>query len=296
MSIDQTRRTLNQLDKDIVSLEKKMTDEVVKEADRTKKINDIQKSITKITSSSAVQSKLRQIQGLQNDLVRISQSKADINKKIADKRKKRSETFIKLQKEESDEAKKSEKAQETMYNYYEKRISDLINEVNQQTNNTHSISSFLYENDLEEEYDVFVSHAWEDKECFVDELVDALTELKIEVWYDKTKISWGDSMREKIDNGLKKSKFGIVVISPNYIADGKYWTKQELDGLFQLESINGKRLLPIWHNITKKEVMDYSPIIAGRLAMTTALMTPKEIAIELNNLLNSTITEDKYNG
>lgn len=73
----------------------------------------------------------------------------------------------------------------------------------------------------------------------------------------------------------------MAVLSPDYIKEGKYWTKAELDGLFQLESVNGKMLLPVWHNLTKKEVMAYSPIIAGKLAMNTASMTPAEIAAEL---------------
>lgn len=92
-------------------------------------------------------------------------------------------------------------------------------------------------------------------------------------------------MRERIDDGLKRSKFGIVVLSTDYITDGKYWTKAELDGLFQLESINGKTLLPIWHNLTKKQVMEFSPIIANKKAMNTATMTAEEIAIELVGLV-----------
>ena len=139
-----------------------------------------------------------------------------------------------------------------------------------------------------EEYDVFVSHAWEDKESFVDEFVTCLKELDLKVWYDKDQISWGDSMRKRIDEGLKKSTFGVAVLTPNYIANGKYWTKAELDGLFQLESINGKTLLPIWHNLTKKEVMEYSPIIASKLAMNTAVSTPQEIAIELKKIIDQT--------
>lgn len=55
MNIDQTRRVLNQLDKEVADLEKKLADEVKKEADKTKRINDIQKSITKNTSSSMIQ-------------------------------------------------------------------------------------------------------------------------------------------------------------------------------------------------------------------------------------------------
>lgn len=136
----------------------------------------------------------------------------------------------------------------------------------------------------EEEYDVFVSHAWEDKEDFVDEFVEELKKQGLKVWYDTNKLKWGDSMREKIDKGLAKSRYGVVVLSPNYIAEHKYWTKAELDGLFQVESINGKTILPIWHNLTKKQVVEYSPIIANRKAMTTASMTAEEIAAELKEL------------
>ena len=51
-------------------------------------------------------------------------------------------------------------------------------------------------------------------------------------------------------------------------------------------------LLPIWHNLTKKQVMDFSPIIAGKLAMNTASMTPDEIADKLVELLHDE-TEDE---
>jgi len=151
------------------------------------------------------------------------------------------------------------------------------------------------ENEELPEYDVFVSHAWEDKESFADEFVKELRNLGAKVWYDTTQMKWGDSMRAKIDDGLKKSRFGVVVLSPNYIAEHKYWTKTELDGLFQMESINGKTLLPIWHNLTKQQVMNYSPIIASKLAMSTALMTAQEIANELIKLLPEE-TEEQTNG
>lgn len=124
--------------------------------------------------------------------------------------------------------------------------------------------------------------------------VGALEGKGIKVWYDKTQMKWGDSMRKRIDEGLKKSKFGVAVLSPNYIAEGKYWTKAELDGLFQLESINGKILLPVWHNLTKKQVIEFSPIMASKLAMNTALMTAEEIAGELLKLLLA--EEEETNG
>lgn len=163
-----------------------------------------------------------------------------------------------------------------MQRHYEQRIAEIENA---------SIPQFTEVSEGDEEYDVFVSHAWEDKESFVDEFVLELESRNIKVWYDRQQIKWGDSMRKKIDDGLKKSKFGIAVLSPNYIAEGKYWTKAELDGLFQLESINGKTLLPIWHELTKAQVIKYSPLIASKLAMTTANMTAAEIADELVKIL-----------
>lgn len=134
-------------------------------------------------------------------------------------------------------------------------------------------------------YDVFISHAYEDKDSFVNELVDELMKQGILVWYDDKDTAWGSSLREEIDKGLRLSKFGIVVLSPSYIADGKYWTKQELNGLFQMESIESGRILPIWHQLTKKEVAKYSPMIADRKSMTTAILTPGEIAEEFAKIL-----------
>ena len=170
---------------------------------------------------------------------------------------------------------------------YENRIDELQRQLAKsvvlpQQNNSES----------EEEYDVFVSHAWEDKEDFVDEFVDELKKQGLKVWYDTNKLKWGDSMREKIDKGLAKSRYGVVVLSPNYIAEHKYWTKAELNGLFQVESINGKVILPIWHNLTKKQVAEYSPIIADRKAMMTASMTAEEIAVQLKELFTLEVTEE----
>jgi len=294
MSSEQTRRTLNQLNKDLANLEKKMAAEVKKEAEKTKSINSTQKSITKNTSASMVHSKLSQIQRYQNDLVRVANNKADISKKIADKKSKSADASIKLRKEEVDEAKKTEKKQKAVHSDYEKRISDLTSQSKQQALRPGNINN-LYVDYSQEEYDVFISHASEDKESFADELCEELQKLDVKVWYDAVNIKWGDSLRSTIDNGLKKSKFGIVIISKDYINKG--WTKYELDGLFQIEMTYGKTILPIWHNITKKEVQDFSPSLAGRAALSTSMMTPAEIAIELFNILDIEPTpEEKENG
>lgn len=285
MGVEQYQRKVNSLDKEIADLEKKKAEEDRKAADNHKKASRV--SVSKNASESMIKSKMRQIENYEEKARKAEAASADYGKKISDKRTKRIDAYLKLQKEEQNERKKQEKSIENMKRVYEQRISELeslrLSKVKNEFLETVSGD--------EPEYDVFVSHAWEDKADFVEAFVQALKDREIKVWYDKSKIKWGDSMRARIDDGLRKSKFGVAILSPHYIAEGKYWTKAELDGLFQMESINGKTLLPIWHNLTKKQVMDYSPILASKLAMTTATMTAEEIADELLGMLSS--EEDK---
>lgn len=290
MSTEQYQKTVNSLDKEIADLEKKKAAADKKSADEQKKAASV--SISKNASATTIKSKMREIDRHEDAARKASQESADLQKKIADKRSKRNDAYLKLQKEQQNERKKEQKEQQrnitNMQRAYEKRITDLEAQVSPVITTVTT-----EENEPLPEYDVFISHAWEDKESFADEFVEELRSLGVKVWYDTSQIKWGDSMRQKIDEGLKKSRFGIAILSPNYIAEGKYWTKAEFDGLFQLESVNGKTLLPIWHNLTKQQVMNFSPIAANKKAMTTAMMTSKEIANELVKLLSE---EDIQNG
>jgi isopentenyl diphosphate isomerase/L-lactate dehydrogenase-like FMN-dependent dehydrogenase len=116
-------------------------------------------------------------------------------------------------------------------------------------------------------YDVFISHASEDKMDFVDPLVEKFQNAGIRVWYDTLEMQWGKSLREQIDNGIKRSKFAILVLSKNFFA--KKWPQRELDGILAKESISGSAPLPIWHNITQEELYDFSPTLSGVFAYST---------------------------
>lgn len=141
-----------------------------------------------------------------------------------------------------------------------------------------------YDN-LRKEYDVFISHASEDQEEVVRPLAHKLQNNGLTVWYDEFEMKIGDSLRRKIDKGLANSKFGVVVLSKDFIKKG--WTNYELDGIIT-KAITGEQiLLPIWHNITKKEVIDYSPSLADKLARNTATFTIDEIADEISEVINS---------
>jgi hypothetical protein len=67
------------------------------------------------------------------------------------------------------------------------------------------------------EWDVFISHASEDKEDFVRLLAERLRTHGLRVWYDDFTLTVGDSLRRSIDRGLARSRYGIVVISPNFL-------------------------------------------------------------------------------
>ena len=114
------------------------------------------------------------------------------------------------------------------------------------------------------EWDAFVSHASEDKASFVVPLVDELRKYGLQIWFDAFTLRVGDSLRESIDRGLAKSRFGIVVLSESFFA--KNWPQKELHGLFAREVEGRKVILPVWHGITKDDLLRRSPLLADLLA------------------------------
>ena len=134
-------------------------------------------------------------------------------------------------------------------------------------------------------HDVFISHASEDKDEIVRSLSNALVNEGLKVWYDEFSLRIGDSLRQKIDQGLANSRVGLVVLSPSFISKG--WTNYELDGIVS-RTVSGEQiLLPIWHDITKQQVVDFSPSLADKVARSTATHTVDEIAKEIAELLNN---------
>jgi formylglycine-generating enzyme required for sulfatase activity len=117
-------------------------------------------------------------------------------------------------------------------------------------------------------WDVFVSHAWEDKEEVARPLAEAMRRAGLRVWYDEFTLTLGDSLRRSIDHGLAQSRYGIVVLSPHFFA--KEWPQRELDGLVAKEVSSGKTILPVWHNVTWEDVNRFSPTLADKLAVSTA--------------------------
>ena len=126
------------------------------------------------------------------------------------------------------------------------------------------------------EWDFFISHASVDKATTVRPIAKVLRAGGARVWFDEFELRVGDDLRARIDDGLARSRFGVVVLSSAFL-EGRHWTENELSGLF----VSQKRILPIWHNVSHDEVAGYSPMLAGRVALMTATKSLDAIAAEL---------------
>jgi len=124
-----------------------------------------------------------------------------------------------------------------------------------------------YVKEKHREWDIFISHASEDKNEIVRPLANALKKVGFRVWYDEIIITLGDSLRRSIDKGLARSKFGLVVLSPDFFK--KEWPKRELDGLTTRELRGEKVILPVWHNVDREYVAKFSPTLANKFAVST---------------------------
>lgn len=141
-------------------------------------------------------------------------------------------------------------------------------------------------------WDVFISHASEDKESFVRPLAKRLKEVyKVDVWYDEFSLEAGDSLIDSIEYGLENSKFGVVVFSESFF--GKMWTERETKILKLKEmALNKKVIIPIWYNLSKEQMEKYSLILADKLAiLANGEINVDNIAIDIIKV----VRKDIYN-
>lgn len=287
MSIQSISSTISRLNKDLADVTHRMSLEQKKASDVTAKIIQVQTSITKTTTASTLKSKLSEIS-------RKEQENAQIQKKLSDLQKKKTDIQNKLLKEnqnlakaEALERKKLDalaKKQQKEEIEHQKKLKREIESIKAPTQSiTGATASPYLDITPEPEYDLFISHASEDKDDFVRPLAETLQGLGLKVWYDEFSMRVGDSLRRKIDSGLRNSRYGTVVLSADFIK--KEWTNYELDALVAREMNGHKMILPIWHKITKTDVMNYSPNLADKIALNTSVSTIEEIAHQLADVV-----------
>lgn len=284
MSIQTISSTITRLNKELADITHRMSLEQKKAADSTSKILQIQNSIGKATTPSTLKSKLSEINRKEQENARIQSKLSELQKKKTDidnKLLKEKQNLIKaevLERKKLDALSKKQQKDEIEHQKKLKREIDALKASTQYISNV-SVSSIDKASEVEPEYDLFISHASEDKEDFVRPLAETLQNLGVKVWYDEFTLKVGDSLRRKIDSGLRNSKYGTVVLSTDFIK--KDWTNYELDALVAREMNGHKMILPIWHKLTKNDVLEYSPNLADKVALNTSVNSIEEIAHQL---------------
>jgi hypothetical protein len=114
-------------------------------------------------------------------------------------------------------------------------------------------------------YDVFISHASEDKDEIVRPIATILERLSVRVWYDEFSLQLGDSLTASIDKGLQGSRFGLVVLSKAFLT--KRWPDYEYRSLMTREIDGERAILPLWYDVTKEDVKGYSLYLADIKAL-----------------------------
>ena len=283
MSIQNCQNNISRLRRELADIEKRLSDETRNEVEKTKRINQLESSIHKNTSVTTIQTKRREVTRVGEEISRIHAKKADINKRIADK-------TAEIHRYEQDLLKEQERERKKLHDAERRRERERLNhqraltrELTTQKSLARQFSSALpVENNVSDHaktYDLFICHASEDKDDFVRPLAEALQQLNVSVWYDEFQLKVGDSLRRSIDYGLANSRYGAVVLSSAFFA--KNWPQYELDGLVAKEMRGAKVILPIWHKVSKDEVMSYSPSLADKVALNSSILSIDEIAKQL---------------
>lgn len=268
MSISQIESKIKSLQTEIGRLNKQNTTEAGKEAKAQEAIRRTQKSITKSTSLSSLKSKQRTIASETDKADKARKKQTEILEKIGKKKMELAKQQGLLQKEQDKAFKSLTDKHDSLIEAQRKLVSE---------------AGAMQISNQEKEYDFFLSHAWEDKEAVAKPLADAMIEKGAKVWLDRYQMTVGDSLRQSIDDGLAHSRYGIVILSETYFK--KFWTGKELNGLFAKQEDGKKVILPVWHNISKDKVKEYSPILADMLALKTADFTIDELAEQFVSLI-----------
>lgn len=134
------------------------------------------------------------------------------------------------------------------------------------------------------EYDVFISHATEDKDAVVDGLAQQLEVLGVDVWYDDDQIQLGNSLMDSLDEGLSGSRYGVIVLSENFI--DKNWPESELKALMQRFQKDDVGIMPLRYGIPHQAIVDSYPLLSDLVSREVAPDTIQDRVHDIYNVVN----------
>ena len=131
--------------------------------------------------------------------------------------------------------------------------------------------------------DVFLCHAWDDRQGAAKELHDLLEQKGVKVWFSEKDVGLGVPLMRAIDKGLANSRIGIVLVTPALLRrlPSEGIADKELSAL-----LAGERLVPIVHQTTYDALRNVSPLLASRSGLSTAEETLAQVAEKLAELVS----------
>jgi hypothetical protein len=130
--------------------------------------------------------------------------------------------------------------------------------------------------------DIFLCHAWDDRQGAAKELYDLLVSRGVTVWFSENDVPLGSSLLREIDKGLAKSRVGVVLVTPALLRrlPQESIADKELSVLLARE-----QLVPIVHNTSYEALRNVSPMLASRSGLSTAEDPMAGVAAKLAELV-----------
>ena len=130
--------------------------------------------------------------------------------------------------------------------------------------------------------DVFLCHAWDDRQGPAKELHDLLEKAGVKVWFSEKDLGLGVPMMRAIDKGLANSRIGLVLVTPALLKrlPNESVADKELSAL-----LAGNQLVPIVHNTTYDALRNVSPLLASRSGLDTAEDSMAVVATKIAELV-----------
>jgi TIR domain len=130
--------------------------------------------------------------------------------------------------------------------------------------------------------DIFLCHAWDDRQGAAKQMHDLLESRGVSVWFSEKDVGLGTPLLREIDKGLAKSRVGIVLVTPALLRrlSAESIADKELSALLARE-----QLVPIVHDTTYEDLREVSPLLASRSGLSTKEDTMTDIAAKLADLV-----------
>jgi hypothetical protein len=130
--------------------------------------------------------------------------------------------------------------------------------------------------------DVFLCHAWDDRQGVAKELHDLLLSNDVSVWFSEKDVGLGVPLMRAIDKGLANSRIGLVLVTPALLRrlPQEGIADKELSALLARD-----QLIPILHNTTYEALREVSPLLASRRGLNTADEPIQDVAAKLAELV-----------